>query len=149
MDEEQQNGRPWYDGIPGLDPRLPVPDIRWANGVAALYCAQRCTGPIAPVDGQYAGRNKLADVAAHFSRWLDEALEDEDDWEGLPPDELAAAQARVAVAAYSRRLCLAFACDNPGARPAQRAVTATADLYTPILGAQAHPRPRTRRASAG
>jgi len=141
MGEAPWDGRLWWKGIPGLDWRYPPPDPAWANWVAALLCAQRCTGPMTPVAGQYSGQNKLAAMAGHFRRWLDKALEpagpDHDpsgDDEGGDPS--AGRAAAVAIAAYSRRLALAIACTAPGTDPGHTRVLGTADLFLAVLGAQ-------------
>ena len=148
MGDAPWDGKLWWKGIPGLDWRYPPPDPAWANWLCALLCAQRCTGPMTPVTGQYSGQNKLAAMAGHFRKWLDKALDPAPD--GQPGDEddgsehQAERAAAVAMAAYSRRLALALACTAPGTDPGHTRVLGTAGLYLAVLGSQTSPPPRRR-----
>jgi hypothetical protein len=86
----------WWDGIPGLDPRVPFGDAVFADRIAALACATRTCGTD-PSGTDTAALRQAANVADKF---LDHFQEAESDRDG-----------------YIRRLTLAIACTGTTGKP--------------------------------
>ena len=104
----------WWDGIPGLDARVPYGDLWFADRFAALACAMRVCG----TDPSARLPRPVLNVADKFLTWFQLAAGDERD-------------------RYLRRLTTAIACTNAAGRPGDVGlvdrITDVAELYRTYL----------------